>query len=191
MVLVGRSEGRRLLGRPTCRWEDKIKMDLQGLSWRHRLDRSGSRQGEVAGSCECSNEPLGSIKCEEFFGQLRNQQHHRKPSASQSQSVSYNDSVHVNLSDKNLKSFVSSPCLQLSTSEPYFVQLVYVCSGTITVIVFTCLVLVVHYLFAIIPKTTEQSSMAAMLFFYILHKILCQVPLHYILKIHSSRAPLR
>jgi hypothetical protein len=39
-ILVGRPEGRRSLGRPTHRWEDNIKMDLQdvdeawtGLSW--------------------------------------------------------------------------------------------------------------------------------------------------------------
>jgi hypothetical protein len=28
-VLVGKPEGKRPLGRPRCRWEDKIKMDLQ------------------------------------------------------------------------------------------------------------------------------------------------------------------
>jgi hypothetical protein len=28
-VLVGKSEGKRLLGRPKCRWEDNIRMDLQ------------------------------------------------------------------------------------------------------------------------------------------------------------------
>jgi len=28
-VLVGKPEGRRPLGRPRCRWEDYIKMDLQ------------------------------------------------------------------------------------------------------------------------------------------------------------------
>jgi hypothetical protein len=27
-VLVGNAEGMRPLGRPRCRWEDKIKMDL-------------------------------------------------------------------------------------------------------------------------------------------------------------------
>ena len=35
-VLVGRSEGKIPLGRPRCRWEDNIKMDLQ----------------EVGGGCE-------------------------------------------------------------------------------------------------------------------------------------------
>jgi hypothetical protein len=28
-VLVGKSEGKKLLGRPRCRWEDNIKRDLQ------------------------------------------------------------------------------------------------------------------------------------------------------------------
>ena len=30
-VLVGKSEGKRPLGRPMRRWEDNIKMDLQGV----------------------------------------------------------------------------------------------------------------------------------------------------------------
>ena len=28
-VLVGKPEGKRSLGRPRCRWEDKIEIDLQ------------------------------------------------------------------------------------------------------------------------------------------------------------------
>jgi hypothetical protein len=37
-VLVGKPEGKRPLGRPRCRWEGNIKMDLQevgyvGISW--------------------------------------------------------------------------------------------------------------------------------------------------------------
>ena len=34
-VLVGKPEGKRLLGRPRRRWDDCIKMDLQevGSSW--------------------------------------------------------------------------------------------------------------------------------------------------------------
>jgi len=32
-VLVGRSEGRRPLGRPGRGWEDNIKMDLQKVGW--------------------------------------------------------------------------------------------------------------------------------------------------------------
>jgi hypothetical protein len=30
-VLVGKPEGKRPLGRTRCRWEDNIKMDLQGV----------------------------------------------------------------------------------------------------------------------------------------------------------------
>jgi hypothetical protein len=30
-VLVGKPEGKRLLGRPRRRWEDNIKMDLQNV----------------------------------------------------------------------------------------------------------------------------------------------------------------
>jgi hypothetical protein len=30
--------GRRPLGRPKCRWEDNIKMDLQEVGWGHELD---------------------------------------------------------------------------------------------------------------------------------------------------------
>jgi len=37
-VSVGKPEGKRPLGRPRCRWEDNIKMDLQevecgGMDW--------------------------------------------------------------------------------------------------------------------------------------------------------------
>jgi hypothetical protein len=31
------------------------------------LDRYGSGYEQVAGSCECGNEPSGSIKCGEFL----------------------------------------------------------------------------------------------------------------------------
>jgi hypothetical protein len=37
-ILVGRPEGRRQLGRPRRRWEDNIKMDLQGVGRGHELD---------------------------------------------------------------------------------------------------------------------------------------------------------
>jgi hypothetical protein len=30
---VGIPEGRKPLGRPRCRWEDNIKMDLQEVGW--------------------------------------------------------------------------------------------------------------------------------------------------------------
>lgn len=31
--LVEKLEGKRLLGKPTCRWEENIKMDLQEVGW--------------------------------------------------------------------------------------------------------------------------------------------------------------
>ena len=33
-VLVGKPEGKKPLGRPRCRWEDNIKMDLQEVGCR-------------------------------------------------------------------------------------------------------------------------------------------------------------
>jgi hypothetical protein len=67
-ILVGRPEGRRPLGRPRRRWEDNIKMDLQEVEmWGNGLDLYGSGQGQVVGSCECGNEPSGSIKRGEFL----------------------------------------------------------------------------------------------------------------------------
>jgi hypothetical protein len=32
-VLVGKSEGKRPLGRPRLKWEDNIKMDLKEMGW--------------------------------------------------------------------------------------------------------------------------------------------------------------
>jgi hypothetical protein len=38
-------------------------MDLREVGWEHGLDRFGLGQGQVAGCCECGNEPSVSIKC--------------------------------------------------------------------------------------------------------------------------------
>jgi len=35
--------------------------------WSHGLGLSGSGLGQEADSCECGNEPVGSIKCREFL----------------------------------------------------------------------------------------------------------------------------
>jgi hypothetical protein len=32
-ILVGKPEGRILLGRPKCRWMNNIKMDLREIGW--------------------------------------------------------------------------------------------------------------------------------------------------------------
>ena len=36
-------------------------------SGRHVLDRCGSGQEQVTGTCECGNEPSGSVKCGDFL----------------------------------------------------------------------------------------------------------------------------
>ena len=66
-VFVGKPEGKRPLGRPRRRWEDNIMMDLQevgceGMDW---IELAQDR--DMVGSCECGNEPSGSIKCGEFL----------------------------------------------------------------------------------------------------------------------------
>jgi hypothetical protein len=38
MALVGKPEGKIPLGRPRCRWEGNIKMDLQEAGWEHTKD---------------------------------------------------------------------------------------------------------------------------------------------------------
>jgi hypothetical protein len=63
MVLVGKPEGKRPLGRHRCRWEDNIKINLQevgcgGIDW----IQLAQDRGHVAGICECGNEPSGFIK---------------------------------------------------------------------------------------------------------------------------------
>ena len=35
--------------------------------WEYGLDQAGSGQGQVAGTCECDNEPSVSRKCREFL----------------------------------------------------------------------------------------------------------------------------
>jgi hypothetical protein len=63
-ILVGKPERRRPLGRPRCRWEDNIKMNLGEIGFGGcGLDSFASGWGQVASSCEHGNEPSGYIKC--------------------------------------------------------------------------------------------------------------------------------
>jgi hypothetical protein len=41
-ILVGKSEGKRPIGRPRRRWEDNIKMELQEVEWGYEMVRAGS-----------------------------------------------------------------------------------------------------------------------------------------------------
>ena len=62
-VVVEKTEKRRSPERLRRRWEDNIKMDLREVGWGHELDQSGLRQGQVAGCCECGNEPSQEGLC--------------------------------------------------------------------------------------------------------------------------------
>jgi hypothetical protein len=65
IVLVGKPEGKRPLGRPRRRWEDGIRMDLREIGlWGCGLYSTGSGQGPVAGCCERGDEPSGSCATE-------------------------------------------------------------------------------------------------------------------------------
>ena len=65
--LVETPEENNPFGRPRRKWEKSTKIDHQEVEWRHRLDRSCLGEGQVPGCCKCGDEPLGSIKCEEFL----------------------------------------------------------------------------------------------------------------------------
>jgi len=64
MILVGKPAEKRPLGRPRHRWEDNITLGSQrNRSERSGLDSSSSGLGQVAGCCECGNEPSDFMKC--------------------------------------------------------------------------------------------------------------------------------
>jgi len=57
---------KRPFRRSRCKWEGNIRMDLREIGWEWtRL--SGSGEEPVTGSCECGNEPTGSIRGGRFF----------------------------------------------------------------------------------------------------------------------------
>jgi hypothetical protein len=63
--LVVKYDGKRPMGRPTCRWEVILRWIYQevgcgGVGWIELAQ-------EVEGTCECGNEPSGSIKCGKFL----------------------------------------------------------------------------------------------------------------------------
>ena len=60
--LVRRPEGGRPLGRHRPGWEDNIKMDLQEVGCGGRDWIELAQEGQVAGTCDCGNEPSVSIK---------------------------------------------------------------------------------------------------------------------------------
>jgi hypothetical protein len=59
MLLVGKPEGKKPLGRLRRRWVDNIKIDLSEIG----LDWSDSGQIQLDRSCDLGNGLSGSIKC--------------------------------------------------------------------------------------------------------------------------------
>jgi hypothetical protein len=64
-ILVGKSEGKRPLGRPRRRWQYGIRLNLReiGLGVVDWI-RLAQEQGPVAGCGECGDEPSGSCATE-------------------------------------------------------------------------------------------------------------------------------
>jgi hypothetical protein len=65
-ILVGKSKGRRPLGRPKRRWEDNIRMYLREIEWGgvDWIDLAQDRP--VKGPCEHGYEFSGCTKCWEI-----------------------------------------------------------------------------------------------------------------------------
>ena len=72
MVLVGKYEGERMLGRPRHGWEDDIKMNLNKRDWNSVNCIIWLGQGQVVGSSEPGHGPFGYIKSQEYLDKLRN-----------------------------------------------------------------------------------------------------------------------
>jgi hypothetical protein len=66
-VLMRKPEGKRPLGRPRRSWEDNMKMYLQEVGCRSMDWIELAQDRQVAGTCECGNEPPGFIKCGGFL----------------------------------------------------------------------------------------------------------------------------
>ena len=66
-ILVGKPEGRRLLGRPGLRWNDNIINWFKEVEWGRGVNRSGSRYGQVANSFKSVIEISGSLKFLKFI----------------------------------------------------------------------------------------------------------------------------
>jgi hypothetical protein len=74
-VMVGKLEGKRLLGRPRRRSiilrciDGRIILRCIFRKWDvgYGEDPAGSGEGQVVGTCECGIEPSGSIKRGEFL----------------------------------------------------------------------------------------------------------------------------
>ena len=66
-VLVWSCEGRSPLGRRRRRWEDNRNISFQVVGWEAWPGLVWLGIGTAAGTCECSDEPSGSVKGGEFL----------------------------------------------------------------------------------------------------------------------------
>jgi hypothetical protein len=74
-ILIIKSEGKRPIVRPRCRWGD-IKITLKKLSVRAWTRLNCLKQYRVVSdTCEHGNKSLGSINCRELLGKLSDYQH--------------------------------------------------------------------------------------------------------------------
>jgi hypothetical protein len=71
-IFAENPEWKRDLGRPRHRLPSNIKMDIKET--RDGMDSFRSGQGPVVGSCEHSNEPLGSTNDRDLLDQLSDNQ---------------------------------------------------------------------------------------------------------------------
>jgi hypothetical protein len=65
---VGKSEGKRPLGRPRHRWKNNIRRDARDVRWEVcGLDSSGLGEGPLAGCCKSGDETSCSIKGRKYL----------------------------------------------------------------------------------------------------------------------------
>ena len=70
-VLVGKPEGKRPLGRPRCKWEDNMKMDLQEVGGGGGDWMELAQDRDVAGTCEYGEKPSASKNVGNFLTSCR------------------------------------------------------------------------------------------------------------------------
>jgi hypothetical protein len=81
VILVGRPEGKRPLGKPMRRWEYNIRMDLRNTMWKVRARCIWLGLRTTDGCCEHRNEQWLSTKDREFLQQLSYYQNLKMDSA--------------------------------------------------------------------------------------------------------------
>ena len=68
---MGKTWENRSLGKSIRRQDNNIKMHLQEMGWGMGFIDLVKDRGRLRGSCECGNEPQGSLKCGQFLEWLK------------------------------------------------------------------------------------------------------------------------